>query len=1180
MSGFFKRWWWALLAVAVCVGLFRLRFDVDILNLLPPDEPTVQGLKLYQKHFTNARELVLTLRAPEGERAERLAGAIAARLRQETNLVADVSWQPPWLEDPAQMAELLGCLWLNQPPEALAALTNRLEASQLKAVLEQTKEELRTSMSPLDMARRAFDPFDLLNMPGLTNLSGLSSGPGQQMFASAEGNFRLLFVQSAIDLGSYRTCESWLKSMRALVAGMRAKDPNGEWAGVEVHFTGRPVFVVEIAGSMQRDMSGSVVGTSLIIALLFWLTHRRWLPMFWLLTLLALILVATLALGGLVLGAISVVSMGFAAVLLGLAVDYAVVHYQEALAHPQMTVPEIRRAIAPSILWAAITTMSAFLVLNLGGLPGLAQLGTLVAIGVALAALVMVMIYLPPLFPERRKPRPDQQPIPWSTYFRAPTPARGHCGPQRAPSTNALPSVPEPLCALDVAAERNVRAPALVVTGVILFVACAILCVQRPGLDRTGNALRPQRAEAETALDEIKKEMGLPPDPLWLIISGREETEVYQRLTFAEGMLNGAASNHIIGGYLLPTALWPRAELQSANRAAAAFLGRQGPLLRETAFREGFSSNAMVLTEELVRTWARAGASTGVCWPTNKASQWVLKRFVAQAPDQLLVMGLVYPATNQVDAQALAGLSSRLAQNQAFLSGWELLGSTTLKRVQAKLWQVVAPMVFLVLASLWFAFRRPTEIVLGLAVQLLSGLCLLATMALAGWSWNLLNLMALPLMLGTGVDYSIFMQLALRRHGGNLAVVRRSIGRALLLCGGTAMAGFGSLGCSSNPGMASLGRVCAVGIGANMLFAVFLLPAWWTKLNPKSENRRPKETRNPKSEGGDERSCRAAASSRDASPPSPLTHHASRITRPPSFYRAGLWLIGLAVVRVLPTRFMKGLCVAVAEVYMRLQRKRVEVVVQNLLPVAAGDRTAAEKAACRLHRNFAVKLVDLWRLESGVQVHDWLTNPGGLEIIQAARRRGHGIIFITLHLGNWEHGGELLSQINIPLTIITQAEPDDGLTALRIESRRRCGVETLVIGQDSFAFIEVIKRLEAGAALALALDRPPARGGVAVELFGRPFIAPAAAAELARASGCALVGVTIVRRPTGYAVRALPEFTYDRRALGNHEARRQLTQQILRAFEPFIRENMDQWYQFVPIWPECESRTPAQERGL
>jgi KDO2-lipid IV(A) lauroyltransferase len=265
---------------------------------------------------------------------------------------------------------------------------------------------------------------------------------------------------------------------------------------------------------------------------------------------------------------------------------------------------------------------------------------------------------------------------------------------------------------------------------------------------------------------------------------------------------------------------------------------------------------------------------------------------------------------------------------------------------------------------------------------------------------------------------------------------------------------------------------------------------------------------------------------------------------------------------------MKGFCVAVAAAYVRLRRQRVEVVVQNLLPIVAGDRVAAERAARRLHHNFAVKLVDLWRLESGEQVHDWLLDPKGTEIIQSARRRGQGIIFITLHLGNWEHGGQLLNQFDIPLTILTQAEPDDGLTALRIESRRRCGVETLVIGQDSFAFIEVIKRLQAGAALALALDRPPARGGVGVELFGRPFTAPAAAAELARASGCALVGVTIVRRPNGYAVTALPEFTYDRRALGNHEARRQLTQQILRAFEPAIRENMDQWYQFVPIWPK------------
>ena len=62
----------------------------------------------------------------------------------------------------------------------------------------------------------------------------------------------------------------------------------------------------------------------------------------------------------------------FAGILLGLAVDYGVVHYQEALASPNAIVPEIRRAIGPSIFWAAVTTISAVLVLNLGGMPGLA----------------------------------------------------------------------------------------------------------------------------------------------------------------------------------------------------------------------------------------------------------------------------------------------------------------------------------------------------------------------------------------------------------------------------------------------------------------------------------------------------------------------------------------------------------------------------------------------------------------------------------------------------------------------------------------------------------------------------------------------------------------------------------------------------------------------------------------
>ena len=815
MSSFLKRWWWVLLLVAVALGLARLRFDVDVLDLLPPDEPTVQGLKLYQQHFTNARELIIALRAPDSETAEKLAGELAARLRQETNLVAELTWQPPWMEKPEQLGELLGWLWFNQPPGDFSALTNRLAPENLKPQLEETRELLATSMSPMDLARRSFDPFNLLTMPALAKFSGMNMDQGSQGFSSTDGKYRLLYLQSAVDLTSYRDCENWLKAIHMVVAKLQTGAAKENWKGVVVRYTGRPVFVQEIASSMQHDMSHSIGITSTIIAVLFWLTHRRLKPMLWLLALLGLILFATLALGALVLGTISVVALGFAAVLLGLAVDYAVVHYQEALAHPQMTVPEIRRAIAPSILWAAITTMSAFLVLNFGGLPGLGQLGSLVAIGIALSALVMVMIYLPPLFPDRCQPRPNQPPFRWWNYFIAPQ---------------------EPAVAENASAKKPLSRLAFLLTGLIFLGACAVLSFHRPGLDHSGNALQPAHGEAQQTLDEMTAELGLPPQPLWLIVPGHDEAEVFQRLTSAEVLLDDAAKKNLIGKYLLPDALWPRGENQIANRTTAAALGEKAPLLRGALAEAGFNTNAMLLSEQMIRTWAQAGESKALIWPTNQVSQWLLKRFVARSPDECLVMGLVYPATNQVDAGELAALSKNLAQNHALLSGWELLGNATLKRVQSRMWLVVAPMVALVLLSLWFAFRRATEILLGLAVLGLSGVVLVATMALAGWSWNLMNLMALPLMLGTGVDYSIFIQLALRRHGGDLVAVRRSVGRALMLCGGTAVAGFGSLAMSSNLGMASLGKVCAVGIGANALISIFLLPAWWRLLVAKAES--------------------------------------------------------------------------------------------------------------------------------------------------------------------------------------------------------------------------------------------------------------------------------------------------------------------------------------------------------
>jgi hypothetical protein len=46
----------------------------------------------------------------------------------------------------------------------------------------------------------------------------------------------------------------------------------------------------------------------------------------------------------------------------------------------------------------------------------------------------------------------------------------------------------------------------------------------------------------------------------------------------------------------------------------------------------------------------------------------------------------------------------------------------------------------------------------------------------------------------------------------------------------------------------------------------------------------------------------------------------------------------------------------------------------------------------------------------------------------------------------------------------------------------------------------------------------------------------------------------------------LPPVPYDRAALRDREARRRLTQEIMRAFEPVIRQHLNEWYHFIPIW--------------
>ena len=121
-----KPWFWiALFSIGLLVaGFARLRFDVEVLNLLPDNVPAVAGLKLCPKEFHGLpRTLIITVRAADAAQGRKpRPRALAQSLRAETNLVASVLWQcrRGW-SIPRRRRNLIGYLWLNQPPRRRSA---------------------------------------------------------------------------------------------------------------------------------------------------------------------------------------------------------------------------------------------------------------------------------------------------------------------------------------------------------------------------------------------------------------------------------------------------------------------------------------------------------------------------------------------------------------------------------------------------------------------------------------------------------------------------------------------------------------------------------------------------------------------------------------------------------------------------------------------------------------------------------------------------------------------------------------------------------------------------------------------------------------------------------------------------------------------------------------------------
>jgi uncharacterized protein len=786
--GMFRRLAIPLLLVAsilvASTGLLRLRFDTDILSMMPGDLPEVKGLKAFHDAFSRNDELILVIEGGEEDAGGLSAAAESlGRALEGQKLVKRARWKPRWNEEPEGIAELLAYLWLNGDPAVVRAQAERLSPARSEATLQESLARVATSMEGLDMVMVAHDPFGFLDHPAVETLMK-SSGQGGEAFESEDGRTHLLFVDAVSPIADYRTADVWLKKLRKAVADWQA----GDGEGLKVRLTGEPAFSSEIGMAMENDLSGSIGITLGLIGILFWWMQRRFSLLLGLTGILLLVVGVALGIAGWVFGELSIIALSSIQILIGLSVDYGLVICQEAkVAHHDRT--ELRKAATRPVLFAALTTIAVFLGLNLGGLPGMAQLGSIVAFGIGAGALLMLVVYLP-----------------FVAKFGGSREAAKGTG-------NLLP--------------RGRLSWAI--SGLLALGAAAILITHgMPGTEFSSKIMRPRNSEAMETFDHIEKAFPVHGGKsLGLVVEAETDAEMRERLTEAGRRVATAKQSGIIRQSALAAGWWPDTAMQATNRPVLAeILNHRERLLRE-ADAAGFTEEGIALGRSVLEALSSQAAAGGLIYPQSAGAEEVMRLFISRNPGGGGVLaGSVEPADGIDPAGADYEAFRAMTGDGIWLSGWDLFKPAIAKLAREDTIRMLVPMFVLLFGMMVVIFRRAADVGLALLAMSLSALLLLAIMSVAGLKWNFVNLMATPLLLGTGIDYVIHVTLNLRRTGGDFRSLWRGTGKALLFCGSTSVIGFGSLMFSSNDALVSLGTVAVIGILLSMGISIFLLPGW------------------------------------------------------------------------------------------------------------------------------------------------------------------------------------------------------------------------------------------------------------------------------------------------------------------------------------------------------------------
>src|SRR6266404_2896604 len=804
---------WSGVAVLTigCIAILAisLRLDSEVFNVLPGRFPSVQGLKIYDRDFEQTRQLTFALlcNPKDVDKLEEFAPVFAERLRQQPWCSRLLAGSPMSTADGIRDLQSIAVpLLLNLEPRAFDDTMSILQPDKIRDRLHRLRQEIEAG-SPRPEFELSFDPLGLI-APALKPFAESTIIEQEQPLTSPDRTMRIFLVVTNQATVSAFECQRLMRRVNEFRASAaEGWDPESH-SGLQILVTGRPAFVSEISLSMRHDVVATLFGSIVLVGIIFFAGFRRWLPLVGMAVCLLLSCLVALTAGQLLFGRLSMISVAFCAILVGLGVDFAILtigRYHQARADGEPHRQAIATSVAKlgrAVFFGALTTAVGFLALVLSGAMTFSELGVLIAIGIFVAGLFMCSILF--LFVREQKT------------------AVAHDWLFEAVTKYVRWTVRKP-------------APMLIFSTAILLLLTAIGFSPVPPLrfEASPRSLQPKNIRANQALEEIMHRMPVRWEPVLAIVRATDPQELHnywQKISAHWREIQAAGK---IKGFSTPAALCSSPTWMQKNRQRLSTINFQAvrETLEQTLDAEGFTRDAFQPAFTLIDGLQHVADPNVPLpdWRTQlpQSSSWwfLVDRYFGRDP--LLTTGFVttdQPVSTHAQSQEL-GRDLPVAGVPMIISGW----SYALADLQP--WShhqllIISALMAIFDISLLAILYRDLRLWLIQVITLAFGIgAMIASMKLLHIDLNLLNVLSFRLVLAIGVDYGIYVVLVWQKTR-DIEHDVAGVVKPVLLAGLTAVSGFGSLALARNPALTGLGIACAIGIFWSVVATIFFaLPA-------------------------------------------------------------------------------------------------------------------------------------------------------------------------------------------------------------------------------------------------------------------------------------------------------------------------------------------------------------------